>query len=390
LYRLFNVHYLSLYKLKIKSIEKALIKNVKKNSDDIETRLKELQKNEPEQPRNPKLIIKNITTESIFTYAEHGRLAFGVINTEAVQFFHGYSMQREKYLNTLGTLCLWWDGENMDKNRTGEGIKDLLGRRMTLGLMIQTDLGIDILHNKIIKSQGFTSRILSIMPKSNVGNRKYKETNIYNDKIYKKYEKKIKGILTKLLPLKQDKAGNTLPELDPKIIRLEPKAKNLWIDFYNETDSKMKREYSDIIEFAGKAGEHCLRNSGNIALWDNIDCSAVNEKQMAKAITKTQCYLNEALRIANYYRPAEDLKNAKKLFMFIKNWVKKHNVEGIAFSEIYQNSSFRPAKKARAVLEILIDSNYIEPVSTVTQIFKKNPTDKDVYKITEEAKDVGL
>lgn len=81
----------------------------------------------------------------------------------------------------------------------------------------------------------------NFMPKSNVGNRKYRSSTL-TPEVYQNYERLIQNLLA-------DEPTNA-----PEVITLSDEADKLLEQFAEELEPKLKTEYSDIADWAGKLG----------------------------------------------------------------------------------------------------------------------------------------
>lgn len=116
-------------------------------------------------------------------------------------------------------------------------------------LMAQPSVLAGIMVNETFRGRGLTARFLYCMPKSNVGNRKYRSGTL-TPEVYQNYERLIHNLLT------------DEPENIPEVITLSTEADELLEQFAEELEPKLKTEYSDIADWAGKLVGNVARISG--------------------------------------------------------------------------------------------------------------------------------
>ena len=121
---------------------------------------------EPEHPLHPRLTTTEPTMEALTVNWKHLHASLGIFSDEGASFIGGYSMSLDKRGQTLGKLCDAWSAKFDRGLRVNEEYIDLDGRRLSMHLMLQPALGMELLGDKTLLDQGFLSRMLIVYPGS--------------------------------------------------------------------------------------------------------------------------------------------------------------------------------------------------------------------------------
>lgn len=340
------------------SKKEALSSKHKKTFDEKKKALTDLGK-PPLSPIEPILLVEEPTYEGLIKLLAHGQPSVGLFSDEGGRFIGGHAMNDENMLKTASGLCKLWDGSDITRVRSGDGASILSGRRLSCHLMVQPVIAEVLLNNNGLVKQGFLSRFLITWPESTMGERLYKEINIFECDEYQLYRDMIVRIYKKPLPLKTDTAN----ELKPIDLILSGDTKQLWIEFHNyiESDLSSNGKYSTIKGFANKAPEHAARLAGILALIENPDCIEISFTQLELGIKLTKYYLVEALRLFESSFCDPTLSEAERLY----EWLLQREKNEIALQEIYQcgPSFIRNASKARNLIRLLAENHYVMPIN---------------------------
>lgn len=215
-------------------------------------------------------------------------------------------MNADNALKTACGLSNLWDGKPLTRVRKSEGSKIHYGRRLVVHLMIQPVVLMQLLSNEMLMGQGVLARCLFSAPLPLAGTRKYKEVDLSKDPNILAFYDLINELLDRPYPKADRGQGaffNPSDSLEPKIISLDEKAKQRWIEFHDETEKKMNEdsEFYPIKPFASKASEQVLRIAAIFAFSESAFKSEIDPRislhQIERAITLIIYYLDEALRI---------------------------------------------------------------------------------------------
>ena len=311
---------------------------------------------EPESPFLPFVISEEPTYEGLVKSLEQGQPSQGLFSDEGGRFIGGHGMNSENALKTAAGLSGLWDGKPISRMRAGDGSSLLVGRRLSLHLMVQPNIAQMMLSNKMLMEQGLLSRCLCVYPKSTAGTRKYESIDLTDSQAMRTYRDKISEILH--TPYN---TGNTPNELLPKQVELDTGAKHIWQLFHDKVEEQLSEhgDLSTIKGFGNKAPEHALRLATALAGFDAPEISnfsRISSGYLLNSTILTQYYLNEALRLFNSGVADPNLYEANKLL----DWLRDKGKTKVTLLEIYQYgpTSIRDAKKARQLMAILIDHGF--------------------------------
>ncbi|MGZ3775311.1 MAG: YfjI family protein [Bdellovibrio sp.] len=311
----------------------------------------------PQEPPSQILLMDDPTLEGLQKNLATGRPSIGLFSDEGGRTIGGHGMNNDNQLKTAAGFCSLWDGSSMSRIRAGEPPSKIYNKRLSIHLMIQPHAAETFVSNRVLQDQGILSRCLISKPKSTVGTRAYKQIDLKEDRRILNYRERIRNILEMPLPVNENN------ELMPRTVSLSKKAKEIWIAFHNDIETKLKEdgEYYGIRGFGAKAAEQALRISGVITIFENVHANEVPSEVMLAAIAMMEYYLSEALRIQGISVTNPDLINAKKLY----DWLKKFDV--IYPGKIYQHGPnfCRDKKSAENLIEILKDHGYLESIDNM-------------------------
>jgi len=330
------------------------IKSSRGTMQDKTDQLVVLQKEEPEQPYDPQVVLSDSTIEGLHKLFLKGTPSKFLCADEGGQFAGGYSMSAEKKKYTATIYSKYWDGAEINQVRSGDGSSILYGKRLSMLLMMQDKIAADFFNDETMRNQGLISRFLCAYPESLKGKRQYQEKDVSICEEMTAFYTKVQENLDVPMPLKiNEKTGRKLNEVAPRTICLENNAKQAWISIYNEIESESGAggQFESIEGFAGKAAAHILRLAGIIALFEDITRETVPLKYMENAIYLMRYYLKERLRISAMAEPDMEIEKAKKLL----KWIQKKGLKVVTLPDVYGSGprACRSSKKARASVKIL-------------------------------------
>jgi len=348
---------LKVYYRAVEAYERAK-KEVLKEPKGYDENLRALEKfgDKPVSPLSPFVISEEPTYEGLVKNLEYGQASQGLFSDEGGRFIGGHGMNAENVLKTAAGLSGLWDGKPISRVRAGDGSSLLVGRRLSLHLMVQPNIAQEMLSNNMLIGQGLLSRCLCVYPKSTIGTRRYKATDLSESQAMRAFHDKISEILH--TPYN---TGNAKNELKPNHVELDAEAKQIWQMYHNKIEDQLSifGKLSSIRGFGNKAPEHSLRLATGLAGFDAPDISnfsRISSGYLLNSTILTQYYLNEALRLFNSGVADPNLYEANKLL----DWLRDKGKTKVTLLEIYQYgpTSIRDAKKARQLMAILIDHGF--------------------------------
>ncbi|NDY74255.1 hypothetical protein DO021_20505 [Desulfobacter hydrogenophilus] len=311
----------------------------------------------PEKPLQAGMLVDDPTIEGLGKFLIEEQPSIGIFSDEGGKFIGGYSMSVDNQLKTIAGLSQLWDGKPLKSIRVSTGNTFVVGKRVSIHLMMQGVIAEKVLSDQLMKSQGFLSRILICQPESKIGTRKYKVADKKAHATIKEYHNHVQALLRKRLPFKKDLEN----ELDPRPISLSEDAKRVFIDFYNriEHSQQENEEFFNIRGFASKAPEHATRIAAVLTLFEDIDAQVIDEKYMKNGIALMDYFLSEAKRQIDADDSNDDLMDAKNLLTWMQARGEQHPI-----ITIYQSGpmKIRNAKRARDVMAILEEHGWVKNI----------------------------
>jgi len=284
-----------------------------KGSLDLEGRKQALRDlgSEPERPLHPFLTAPDPTVEGLAKAWPSAPAALGIFTAEGGQFIGGHGMSQDNRLKTAAVYSELWDGHPIKRIRAADGVSILLGRRLSMHVMVQPDASALFLADPTLRDQGLLSRVLVAAPDSIAGTRLYRDTAPHDDAAIKAYGARLLSILEARWPL----AAGQRNELDPRVLTITTEASAAWRGFYDHVERQCGKlnDLGPIQDFAAKAAEHAARIAGVLTVVENLHAAEIGLSAMAPALTLADWYVNEALRLQRAARTDPRLLRAQQL-----------------------------------------------------------------------------
>jgi len=301
------------------------------------------------------------TFEGLCHHYSIGRPSLGIFATEGGQFIGGHSMSEDAKLRTATGLSNLWDGESIRRVRKGDGVQELRGKRLTVHLQVQPEVGSVMLGDRMLLAQGFLSRVFITAPDSTAGTRMWKEVLESSKLALQAYNKRITEVMKEALP-------ETIRD-----ISLSGDARALWIAFADsvEQDLKSGGVMEPIAGLANKLPEHAARLAAVLSLIENSTAYEVSGAHLAAGIELVKHYAAEALRLFGASKTDVALLQAQKLSAWLReSWRLKESSGLVSLPDIYQCapiSAIRNMSMARKIIGILEEHGHVIPegVNTV-------------------------
>jgi hypothetical protein len=318
-----------------------------------------LQLREPTRPRKPMLLCSEPTPEGLFLSLRDGQYSQGLFSDEGGTFLGSHAMSQEIELRTIAMLSRLWDGGTLDRVRAKEGEQTtLVGRRLSLHLMMQPVVAADLLGRALFRQQGFLARCLITAPESLAGTRLHspERPSSAEDPRIRGYEAAINALLCKP-PILHVQTGDGLV---PRHLPLAAEAKQLLVAAYDQMEMAQgpKGALEPIREWASKAAEHACRMAAVITLVADPDAGRVAAESMHGAIALVQFYLSEYTRLVAGFNQSPELEAAQKLLTWLTN-TRPRTVTVRRITQ-YGPSSLRVAAVARRALRTLADHDWVK------------------------------
>jgi hypothetical protein len=329
---------------------------------------------EPEPPLTPILLVGDPTLEGLQRLFAGGQPSLGIFSDEGGRLVGGHALNQENVRKTGAGLSSLWNGRPLDRVRSAEEASKLFGKRLSVHLMMQPGVALDLVSNEVLSDQGLISRFLLTWPTSTVGTRKYCAVDPHKLPGIRAYHRRLAEILERPYPL----VPETRNELDPPCLIMSSEAKALWVRFHDEVEvsqgegtlatlatlatrppESKKLDLSPIKAFASKAAEHAARLAAVLQLVQDLDSRQIDGHHMALGIKLAQYYIFEALRLHHAGVSHPDLAAAETLLA----WLRKRPTPLVSLPDIYQlgPNSIRDQATAKRLVKILVEHGWLEP-----------------------------
>jgi hypothetical protein len=313
---------------------------------------------EPNPPLTPQLSSTEPTFEGLVKLLAVGMPSVGIFSAEGGQFVSGHAMNQDNRIKTSAGLSQIWDGAPIKRVRAGDGSITLMGRRVSLHLMMQPGVASQMLGDAALADQGLLSRILVAAPETLAGTRAWSDPSLSDRMYVDRFKDRALLILRQTLPLME----GTQNELKPEVLRLSRDAKKLCIAFYNEIEGKVGDggRLRSVRGFANKVLEHAVRIAAVLAVFEGaVADGAIGADYVARGIALARYYLSEALRLFE----AQSINSEIMKAQVVLSWAQNDWVHGplISVPDIYQRgpNSIRVTTHAEMVVRILVEHGWL-------------------------------
>jgi len=313
----------------------------------------------PNEPLLPRLTCGEPTIEGLVKVFVKGWPSLGLFSDEGGMFVGGHGMTTEAKLRTVSNLSRLWDGNPIDRMRSGEGAALLPGRRLSVHLMMQPEVANILFQDRLLAGQGIHSRLLVSAPESAAGTRYPKQEKPETTQALEDYGRRLLDILKTPLPLRHGKMN----ELDPRALHLSMEAGKTWKVFVDHVERQMRPggELESIKGLANKLPEHAARLAAIITLVGDIHAIEIDDDRMRAGIALAEYYAGEALRVFEGSKANVDLMLAQRLL----DWLHWHwQGPAISLPDIYQYGpgAIRDKATAKRLVAVLVDHGWLMPI----------------------------
>ena len=246
-------------------------------------------------------------------------------------------------------------GDSIRVDRVGRNSEDVESPALTLLFAIQPNVLSGLMNNQTFRGRGLTARFLYALPISPVGRRRYRTVPIS-----KEAEKQYYSLIRELLDLESN------PTTDrPEIIRLTDEADKLIEMYATALESRLRTEFSDFPDWAGKLCGAVVRISGILARAEREgyhkfkeDCAplVVDDTIMKNAIKLGDYFSNHAKAAYQLMGADPAIKKCKYVMKAIRN----AGLTELSKRDIMrQCRAVKKADELQPVLQRLCDYGYL-------------------------------
>ena len=306
-----------------------------------------------EEPSAPRLITTDPTIEALIKGLCHDLPSMGLFCDEGGQFLGSSTMSRDNRLKAVTTLSSLWDGSPIDRARcmVGESLR-AYDRRLSLHLMLQPYLAMQLLGDPLLQGQGILGRCLMTWPTSLAGQRSYQSVDLSKDPALKRYHHRLSALFHQPWSLSADGALLLSP------LTLSSLARRRWIDLHDAIEAQLGEfgELANVRPSGSKAADNLLRVAGILAVVE--ESSVVEVDHIQRASTLMGYYLTEIQRLTEQEPVCRVKEEADRLLRWlqVKGWkrfsVRELNRNGPRFA---RKSSLHATK----LLVELIDHQWL-------------------------------
>lgn len=312
-----------------------------------------------------RLYVDDVTTEKLTAVLADGGGKAAIVSAEG-GIFDMLSGIYSKNVN-IDVMLKGHSGDSIRVDRIGRNSESIMNPALTVLLTVQPNVLSGMMQNGTFRGRGLTARFLYCMPKSIVGNRRYRTEPIPAD-VARQYDLLIRNLL-------EEEQGET-----PEEITLTPEADEMLEDFSYEVESKLKTEYADMADWAGKLVGAVLRIAGVLCrasiyrsngFLESAEPLVVDENTMANAI-KIGRYYTEHSAAAFSLMGADALVKQSE---YMLDAICKSGLTEFTRRDIMRLCrSFKTADEVQPVLNHLTEYGYIAPKTSDVQSGKGRPT----------------
>ncbi len=326
------------------------IKNAGKSgkpTDKLRADLAEIQRDKPEAPRVPKLLLGDETPENLaWGLAKHWPSA-GVVSAEAGIVFGAHGMGKDSVMRNLGLLNVLWDGGSHSVGRRTSESFTVKGARLTVALQIQ-EITLRSFFDRsggLARGSGFLARFLVAWPESTQGYRPFTEAPP-NWPHLAAFHRRIAEILANPVPIDEDGA------LSPALMMLAPEAKAAWVAFHDAIEGELASggELYDVRDVASKSADNAARLAVLFQVFEHGMGGAVGLECFESASRIAAWHLNESRRFFGVLALPVELADAARLDSWLIDYCRRERTHLVPIAKLQQGGP--GGLRSKATIEI--------------------------------------
>ncbi|NMY86541.1 DUF3987 domain-containing protein [Pseudomonas sp. WS 5411] len=298
------------------------------------------------EPSAPRLITTDPTIEALIKGLCHDLPSMGLFCDEGGQFLGSSTMSRDNRLKAVTTLSSLWDGSPIDRARSmaGESLR-AYDRRLSLHLMLQPYLAMQLLSDPLLQGQGILGRCLMTWPTSLAGERSYQSVDLSKDAALRRYQHRLSALFHQPWSLSPDGALQLLP------LTLSPLARRRWIDLHDAIEAQLGEfgELASVRPSGSKAADNLLRVAGILAVVEESTVVEVDHIQRASALVGY--YLTEIQRLTEQEPVCRVKEEADRLL----RWLQVKDWKRFSIRDLNRNGPRFARKSSRHATKLLVE-----------------------------------
>lgn len=312
-----------------------------------------------------RLFVDDVTTEKLTSVLAEGNGKAAIVSAEG-GIFDMLSGLYTKNVN-IDVMLKGHSGDSIRVDRIGRNSESIMNPALTVLLMVQPSVLSGLMQNGTFRGRGLTARFMYCMPKSIVGKRKYR-TEPIPPEVENDYFVLINGLL-------EEKETDK-----PEVITLSAEADSMLEAFSNEVESKLKTEYVDFADWAGKLVGAVLRIAGLLCRASALRFNVFGNEFAPLIVDET--IMSNAIKIGRYFTEhtsaAFSLMGADMLVKqseYVLDTICKNGLVEFSKRDIMRLCrTFKTADSIQPVLNHLIDYGYLAIKSNNAATIKGRPT----------------
>ena len=281
-------------------------------------------KRKPGEPMDEPPPVKALTIGKATVEGLHHLLRtqshIGLFSPEGAEFVAGHSMRDEKRAAGIAAILKPWGGEAWDSMTRGDGLSVLVGRRVSMHLLMQPVILQRLMGDPLAQGQGWIARTLIASPKSLAGTRLYRTGQVPAGRRPEvlAYYAAVRALLDMPLPTHPDGDGY---ELQPRPVTMSDEAQALWIEFYDEVERQQGKggTLAAATAWASKAAEHAARIAAVIAIMGDRYTTGIGADDMLGGIAIADFYMGEHVRLMGQTADLARLKLLHDLLQWLRD-----------------------------------------------------------------------
>ena len=298
------------------------------------------------EPSAPRLITTDPTIEALIKGLCHDLPSMGLFCDEGGQFLGSSTMNRDNRLKAVTTLSSLWDASPIDRARSmaGESLR-AYDRRLSLHLMLQPYLAMQLLSDPLLQGQGILGRCLMTWPTSLAGQRSYQAVDLSKDAALKRYHHRLSALFYQPWSLSADGA------LQLSKLSLSPLARRRWIDLHDAIEAQLGEfgELASVRPSGSKAADNLLRVAGILAVVEESSVVEVDHIQRASALVGY--YLTEIQRLTEQEPVCRVKEEADRLL----RWLQVKDWKRFSIRDVNRNGPRFARKSSRHAAKLLVE-----------------------------------
>lgn len=231
-----------------------------------------------------RLFVDDVTTEKLTSVLAEGGGKAAIVSAEG-GIFDMLSGLYTKNVN-IDVMLKGHSGDSIRVDRIGRNSESIMNPALTVLLTVQPSVLSGLMQNGTFRGRGLTARFLYCMPKSIVGNRKYRTDPIPSD-VADDYCALINELLDE-----EEKD-------EPELITLSAQADRLLESYSNEVESKLKTDYADFADWADKLVGAVLRIAGLLCRASALRLGVFGDDYAPLVVDEAT--MNNAIKIGRYF-----------------------------------------------------------------------------------------